>query len=561
MTRVHLGLGMALLLGGVPAYAVQFDFDNDDVAARWDNTVKYSAAWRVKDRSAALISDANQDDGDRNFGKGLISNRFDLLSEFDASYKRMFGVRLSAAGWYDDKYRGRTDHDSPSTGNNFSVPFNEFTDHTRRLHGKDAEILDAFVYTNGTVADRPYVLRLGRHSVLYGESLFFGGNGIAGAQSPVDIIKLLSVPNSQFKEIIRPVGQLSGQLQLKENLAIGGYYQFEWRRTLIPSAGSYFAGPDVLEGGQRFLLGAVDPGTGIGPALFHSNDLKGSDSGQGGIQVRWRPDGMDTEFGFYAVRYHDKTPQFYAIPSAAVIGGNLVVFDPANFDPTIGKLGQFRLAYAKNVTAYGLSFSTDVSGVNVAGEASVRRNTPLVSDPTIVGVTTAPGAVGDNDDNPLYAVGRSAHVQLSAIALFSPTAFWDGGSFIGEIAANRRLSVTKNPGALAANSTRDAWALRFIFEPLWNQVAPGLDLAVPVGVGYSAKGNSSVVSQFNPGGKKGGDLSIGVKALYQQVWKAGLSYSHYFGKEDPALNPAAQFSFRQYLKDRDFVAITVQRTF
>lgn len=561
MQKTPRAIAAALALAGVQAQAVQFETGNDDVSVRWDNTLKYSAAWRVEGASATLLSDANQDDGDRNFGSGLISNRLDILSELDANYRSKLGLRVSAAGWYDDKYRGRTDHDSPATGNNYSAPFDEFTDHTKRLHGRDAEVLDAFVYANGTVADRPYVLRLGRHSLLYGESLFFGGNGIAGAQSPVDIIKLLSVPNSQFKEIIRPVGQLSGQLQLRDNLAVGAYYQFEWRRTLIPSAGSYFAGPEVLEGGERFLLGPVDPGTGLGPALFRSKDLKGSDSGQGGIQVRWRPQGMDAEFGFYAVRYHDKTPQFYAIPSAAVINGSLVVFDPANFDPTIGKLGQFRLVYAKNVTAYGVSFSTDVQGVNVAGEASIRRNTPLVSDPTIVGQTTAPGAAGDNDDNPLYAVGKSAHAQISAIALFSPSTVWDGGSFIGELAWNRRLSVTKNANALAANSSRDAWALRFIFEPLWNQVSPGLDLAVPIGLGYSAKGNSSVVAQFNPGGKKGGDLSIGLKALYQQVWKAGITYTHFFGDDAPALTPAAQLSLKQYLKDRDFVAVSVQRTF
>lgn len=561
MKLTRLATAALIALYGSHAGAIEFESGNEDLTLRWDNTTKYSGAWRVKDRSSTLSADANQDDGDRNFGRGLISNRVDLLSEFDASYKKKYGVRISGAGWYDQKYRSMTDHDSPATGNNFSVPFNKFNDRTKHLHGSGGEILDAFAYANGSIGDIPFVARLGRHSVLYGESLFFGNNGIAGAQAPLDIIKLLSVPNSQFKEIVRPVGQFSGQLQLRNNLALGGYYQFEWRKTLIPSAGSYFAGPDVLEGSERFLLGGVNPATGIGPALFRDADLKGSKSGQGGVQLRWRPEGIDAELGFYAARYHDKTPQFYGIPSAAVINGSLAVFDPSNFDPAIGKLGRFQLVYPKKIATFGTSVSTDVGGVNVAAEVSVRRNTPLVSDPSIVGLTTAPGVVGDNDANPLYAVGNSAHVQISAIALLPPTALWSGATFLGEIAANRRTSITKNPGALAANSSRDAWALRFIFEPQWNQVSPGLDLSAPIGLGYSGHGNSSVVAQFNPGGKKGGDLSIGLKALYQQVWKAGINYTHFFGKEEPALNPVGQLSFRQYLKDRNFVSVSIQRTF
>jgi len=53
------------------------------VKLRWDNTLKYSDAFRLKDQSRRLIADPNSDDGDRNFDKGIISNRLDLLSELD----------------------------------------------------------------------------------------------------------------------------------------------------------------------------------------------------------------------------------------------------------------------------------------------------------------------------------------------------------------------------------------------------------------------------------------------------------------------------------------------
>ena len=81
----------------------------------WDNTVKYSAAWRVRDVDSNVADNsigpqANTNDGDLNFDKGLISNRLDLLSEFDLRYKRNYGLRLSGAAWYDDVYNKSNDN-------------------------------------------------------------------------------------------------------------------------------------------------------------------------------------------------------------------------------------------------------------------------------------------------------------------------------------------------------------------------------------------------------------------------------------------------------------------
>ena len=521
------------------ARAVQLSQPDADVKLQLDTTVKYSAGFRAENRSEALVANRNQDDGDRNFNKGLISNRLDVLSEFDLRYKETAGLRISAAGWYDAVYHRSNDNDSPTTANNFSVPHNEFNHRTSGLHGGDGEVLDAFAFANGQVGGKPGTIRVGRHSLLYGESLFFGNNGIAGGQSPIDQIKLLSVPNTQFKEIIRPVEQISGQLQVLDNVAIGAYYQFKWHPTRIPSEGSYFSTADVLEGGERFLFGPVDPATRLGPAASRDSDLRAKNSGQGGLQARWRPQGHDVEIGFYAIRYHDKTPRAYLFPLE----------------------GRYQLVYPEGVKAYGVSFSTQLGDANIAGEASVRRNTPLVSDPSVVGVTVPPGSAGDNDRNPLYAVGNSAHAQISASYVAPPTPLWASATFLGELAWNRRTSVTKNPNALAANSSRDAWAMRFIFEPTWFQVMPALDLSAPIGLGYSAHGNSSVVGFFNPGGKKGGDLSVGVQGVYAQSWRFGVTYTHYIGSEGTVLNNLGQNSFKQSLADRDFISLSVQTSF
>ncbi|WP_330213794.1 DUF1302 domain-containing protein [Pseudomonas sp. Z18(2022)] len=527
------------------AGAFEIDTGDSDLRLRWDNTLKYNAAWRVKDRDSKLVSTVNQDDSDRNFNKGLISNRLNILSEFDARYNN-FGARVSAAGWYDSVYESSNDNDSPATANQRSVSYDRFTDDTRKLHGSDAEILDAFVFGKGNLGDLPTSFRLGRHTVLWGESLFFGANGIAGGQAPVDIIKATSVPNTPFKELIRPVNQFSGQVQLRANVSVAAYYQFAWEENRIPAVGSYFSTSDVVgEGGERLIVGGP-----IGPnqqplAFFHGKDIKADDKGQYGLSLRFSPEDWNTDFGLYAIRYHAKDPMIYTRAN------------PGGPNPLTGQLGEYQLVYAEGIRAFGASFSTSVGDANVAGEVSVRRNTPLVS------VSQAnPTGLGDNDSHALYAVGNSLHAQLSSLYSFNSNGIWDSASLAGEVAWHRRTSITKNATALDPNSERDAWGLRMSFTPNFFQVYPGVDLSVPLGLGYNPKGRSSVISKFNNGvGDKGGDVSIGLQLEYLQTWKAGLNYTHYIGGSDNFLDSRNANTYGQPLKDRDFIAFTVQRSF
>lgn len=543
----HSGIILAGILAAIAtstACAVEIDAGNADFKVRWDNTFKYNLGYRLHDPSSALIADniptnvnnLNLDDGDRNFRRGLVSNRIDLLSELDVSYRRSYGFRVSGAAWYDSIYNRRNDHDTPSRANQSSVDADEFTEATRKLHGRKAEFLDAFVYANFEKGN----LRLGRHSLLYGETLFFGANGIANAQSPTDIIKLLTVPGSQFKEIILPVNQISGQYQLGDAVSLGGYYQFEWRKTRIPGVGSYLSSVDVFDdGGENFLFAEGLPIT--APRV---GDRKARDSGQFGVQLRFKPKDVDVEIGLYAARYHDKLFQVYLRPLGLVVDPSL----PLNY----------QLVYPEGIKTYGVSLSTVLADVNVAAELSVRRNTPLVSGP--VADVSVDGSCGIGGAT-CYAVGNSAHLNLSAIAFFNKNPVWDQASLLAEIGWNRRTSITRNAAELDPNTTRDAWGLRFIFEPQYFQVLPSLDISVPIGVGYNPKGNSSVVTQFNGGVDNGGDFSIGVKGTYEQVWKFGINYINFFGSRGGALGNDANFTFKQSLADRDFVTLTVQRTF
>lgn len=531
------------------SWAGEIATSNQELQLRWDNTVKYSAAARTRDQSSTLIGgvNPNMDDGDRNFDKGLVSSRVDLLSEFDAKYGN-FGARVSGAAWYDQIYNRSTDNASPETYNPFSVSNTDFTRATRDLHGKKAEVLDAFVFGKAQFGEMTGTFRLGKHALLWGESLFFGENGIAAGQAAIDVVKLLSVPNTQFKELIRPTNQLSAQLQVASGISIGGYYQFDWEKNRIPASGSYFSRSDLIDdGGERLIVGApIVPGGGPA-AFFRSQDMEPKKSGQGGLQMRWRPGSGDFDLGFYATRYHDKSFQVYLRPSTGL----------PNF--ATGQVGTYDLVYAENIKSYGVSASRSFDSTNVAAEISTRRNTPLVA--TGGSVVVLPGQLADNDNNPLYPVGNSLHAQVSAIHTLSRSPIWDGGLFLGEVAWHRRTSVTQNAQNLDPNTDRDAWGLRMIFQPTWYQAYSGLDLSLPVGLGYNPKGKSSVITFFNGGESKGGDLSVGLTGEYLQTWKGGLTFTHFFGAAGTVLDARNNYSFKQSLKDRDFVSLTLQRTF
>jgi hypothetical protein len=531
---LHFGRLLVLLLTMAllpwQAQAFQFSVGQSDLEIRFDNTFKYSAAYRINDQSSTLIADVNHDDGDRNFDKGLVSNRFDWLGELDVTLP-IGGIRVSGAAWYDFIYNEDNDNDSPFTSNSLiSGKPDEFTDDTRDLHGRKAELQDAFAYLNLEPGSFYITLRAGRHSLQYGETFFFGINGIAAAQQPLDAIKALTVPSVQFKEILRPVEQVSCDFQLTPDLTVGGYYQFKWHESYIPAAGSYLSSLDYMgEGAESFILGP-------GAALLRTSDLEPDDSGQGGIKLTYNLPTLGLDLGLYWARYHAKGPSGLYI------------------DPVVTQT--YRIVYAEEIETYGISANRTIGDLNMAGEVSYRDNAPLVADGQLdIGMTTK--------DESLLPIGQTLHANVSGTYFLPTTFLWEGGLLGFELAYNKRLKIDKNESAVAQNTTEDAWALRVLLEPTYYQVISGLDLAVPIGFGWNFSGRSSAVAGF--GADDAGDISIGAKLTYRNNWFAGLTYTKYWGAEDTFMTPAndpGQFqSFDQTLADRDFISFYIKRTF
>jgi hypothetical protein len=549
---------LAAALAASGARATGIDAGSPDWSLRFDNTLKASVIGRTKDADPALADSfrllvpgvpasafpqaLNFNAGDDNFrNAGLVSKRADLLSEFDAVYRRDFGLRVSGAAWYDAAYRGSSDATDPSNGQS---PTDAFPTRTRILAGHKAELLDAFVFGAWDFDEgRRLSVRLGQHALQYGESLFFGDNGIARAQGPVDVFKLLASPNAQFKEIIRPVPQVSAQVQLSPTVSLGGYYQFRWEPDRLPPSGSFFSTTNIPWGAQQpEFVGIPDVGNFV---LAPGGDRSASDGGQFGAQLKWRLE--DTDLGFYAARYNDKGGELYGQLDTAGAPG------PGGTLP-----GTWYYRFPGAVKLVGASASRSFGDFNVAGEASVRDDMPLRSTNMLYGFF--PGQA-----EPRPATGRTAHVNLSTLATFGPSFVAQESSLVAELAWNHVLRVDDPDGELDAGRTRSATALQAIFTPAYRQLLPGLDLNVPLGVRYTLAGQSAVTVWD---AAHTGNFNLGLDGNYLGVWQFTLTFTHFFGKAVPfedfsplATGGSAIFTHGNPLSDRDNVAFALRRTF
>jgi hypothetical protein len=501
-----------------PAAAAEL-YAADGLDLRWDNTLRYSTAMRISPRSNLILGNANSDDGDRNFAPGIVSNRLDLMSQLDLAAGD-FGFHASGAGWYDSIYHGRTDNHSEATYNVTSVPSGHFAPAVRDLHGQYAELDDAFVYGNLSVADIPLSVRAGRQTVLWGESLFNDANSIASAQAPVDDTRTVNGPNGYSNDVYLPVAQLSLTAQLLPNIAVSVYDQFEARPSRQPGDGSYLSYIDFLgPGAGRLFLPS-------GQQLLRGKDGKASATGQYGIAIHTTLNDIDV--GLYGLRFNASDPEIVTTPDG----------DSSNPQD----IGHYKLVYPKGIRLYGASASGSLGDSTIAGELSVRQNTPLV--------IYAPGQLFARHPStgyaPAYEKGDLLHVQASDTMRTGGSGIWDSADLSMEVATDEIMHVNGNAAADPSWS-RFAMKARFLFEPHYFQVLPGLDLTIPVGIGYNLTGRGFTYYVQNAGT---GDLELGVSALYRSAWKASIAFNGFIGS--PASQPLA---------DRDFIAASLERTF
>ena len=550
----------AVAVLGMCGSADAFDIDtgSEDLILKWDTTFRYTLAGRLKDQSDNIMSSVNHSDGDSNFGKGIVSSRLDVLTEADLVYKKSYGARLSAAGWYDpllysktNKYNQFPNHLGPA-GN----PTPGFNNETKdQFGGVDGEVLDALVFAKFDVGDTAVGVRAGRHTIYWGEAFFpaANSNGISYGQSPLDMAKALAMPGVDLKEIFRPLNQISTTIQPTKDIVIAAQYYLEWEQNKFPESGSYLGMLDgFMKGGESFYLP-----WGLAP---NAGDHTPKNSGDWGVKVGYTPDWLNGTIGLHYRNFSDKMPQ--------VLGANF--FTPPGAPPFITLPTKYYLDYKSDIELYGISFAKNIMGISVGSELSYRKNMPLTSQ-----WFTPEGARGD-----------TMHAVLNFLSVLPKTALFDTGTAILEFSYGRWDKVTSGAQYFTGNknglnigggptnagvdaATKDNSVVTLNVVPEWKQVMPGIDLAMPLNFSAGMHGNAATLT----GGTKGtGSYSAGLSFDVFAKYKVDLTYASFFGGVHPdasgQINPPGLAAPGQgasdaiaLLRDRDMLSLTIKASF
>jgi hypothetical protein len=342
-------VGLLPLLVAAHAQAVEFSFADNEISGSIDSTVSYGQLWRVQGQDKTN-NDINTNDGNRNFDTGLVSEVFKITTDMEVTYQN-YGAFVRGTAFYDTQIMDKRNNyydTSLAYQPSQNVPKDDsFTRATRHSAGRNAEILDAYVYGNWDVADMPVGVRFGKQVFNWGEGLFYRGG--VNTTNPVDAGKF-RLPGAEVKEVLVPVEALSFSVGLTDNISMDAFYQFNWKESAIDPVGTYFSETDLFgEGGNiaynnfagTALAGVIPVYNGVAnplnpglpllraTGLFQdgvntsfgnilkvadvADDLNAKNDGQYGLSFKYIAEELNsTEFGAYLVNYHAKEPTIYA---------------------------------------------------------------------------------------------------------------------------------------------------------------------------------------------------------------------------------------------------------
>ncbi len=561
-------LSLALLLICGSAGAMEIPTSNEGIVLRWDNTLRYTLAQRLDGQNRAIIGNPNSDDGDRNFSSGIVSNRFDLLSEADLVYRKKYGVRVSGAAWYDERYANeRMQNRNVATSNYLvgsgtpSVGLNSYN--TNNFSGPNGELLDAFAFANSEIGGMPLNVKIGRHSIYWGESLGVGGlmHSVAYAQMPVDQAKASAMPGAEVKELFRPLNSISFQFQPTKGLSIAGQYCLQWESNKFAEGGSYLGASDVQIGGdQGSLISGASPGGGYLRALKGA-DIQPNAFRDWGVALRWVPELLGGNLGLYYRNFSDKSPQL--LLQNGLSGST--ISNPSIVDLSRGIIGRYYLAYAQDITLYGISLSKELFNLSVGAELSYRQNMPLVSDIVLIPPAADLPAAGETGG----ARGDTWHALINVVGVIGPNPLSHAATWSMEYVWNHLESVTQGAAVYKGRDgyhgidkpTKNFVGGSLNFTPTWFQTFPGVDLSLPLSISSGLIGNSCVAGGGN---KNGGSWGAGVGADIFLRYKVDIKYVDFFGDytTDPATGALKSSNGGSaLLSDRGFISLTLKTTF
>jgi hypothetical protein len=587
-------VGAALALLAAPAAAVRFETEGG-VQVDFGTTISLGTQVRLSDRSVTNIGNDNGgsvpiggpiggrvagagdplfsnpdfnflqgDDGNLNYNKGDIVS-LALKGTHELGLKWGDGWKsLARATWvYDAKVNDTRRTDLSSDAKN--------------LAQHNITLLDLWLSKDTKlIGDQPATIKLGNQVISWGEDVF-----IVGGVNSINALDLRKyhTPGTQLKEIFRPAPMLYLNTGLTQGLNLEGYYQFSWNGFQFDPVGTFFSAADVVGKGQRpaFIPSSlltpfglclpptpcgdigdkIQPGINVLPFEGDKNPPSGR---QYGLALRGKPRGMDTEFAFYYIRYHDKLPF------------TTLFTDPAYLEHNVLGAGYYN-EFGKDKDLYGLSFNTKVGPVAVGGELSYRPRDSVAIDPSVP--LTGPYSIFDTAPGPTKTVDPNGRITVRGfveeakyqahltgfyfIEVNSPLgALMKGlgaaeGYILAETAVTRypNLDPSRIPYLIFPSyeiPTQTSWG--YVLEvglTYPNAFGSGINLTPQLDFAHDVSGISPNTLPFVKGRKS---LFLGVNYDYESVWRGQIGVSRFMGG-----------GLTNAIRDRSFFAASISYSF
>jgi hypothetical protein len=577
----------------IPTRVAAKGFHIGEVEGLVDIGLSYGILARTEERNPDFIGIANggslptvnNDDGNLNYDPGLVSNMVRVSGDLTLVW-RNFGAFVRGYGFYDfatelDE-RARTD----------------LSGDARDGVGAGGELQEYYLSARVTAAGIPLKLRVGNQVINWGEStsLRFGVDVV----NPLDFVALFQ-PTTTIRDLFIPQGMIWGAANVSENVAIEGFYQYDWEPVRLPPVGWNFSVDDLIGGdglhyamtggGQYSDLG-TDLAAAFGPLPPGIPDFdplfmripagarhEPRSQGQGGFTVQAIVPALNaSKLALHFVSYHSRLPlvsgftadreAIDATSQAAVdeLATDLLAEDPGR-DPedalraaetlTIGRFAnhtRYFASYPEDIRMLGVSFNTATlrSGTLVAAELSHHFNWP-VQIPREEVLTASLSPIGFTDQ-----FGQTSLGEFGASEVVR--GFADTGKT--QLAVNltqlfgRRLGASQSLLSVGVGWVHfhdlpashpqddDSWGYRLLGQLTYDGVLGGLMLQPYAVWTHDVSGDTP-----GPGGaflERRKTISVGLAADYTNRWTANLAYVAFLG--DNPLDLAA---------DRDFVQFSV----
>ncbi|WP_095152758.1 DUF1302 domain-containing protein [Pseudomonas sp. Irchel s3b5] len=583
-----LALAVLAVLAG-PASATTFDL-NEDWSLSTKTSLSVGSSWSTQSPDKSLMTRANAlqaqgvrangssvsaDDNRLNFEDGdPISQVFKGLTDFSLDGQGQ-GAFVRFKYWYDHAYETRQGR------------FKDFDDSgwDDLSKFKGFEMLDAYVWKDFQIAEHPLNVKVGNQVLSWGEALLIQ-NGI-NVINPLDV-SAFNRPGVEIKEGQLPVEMISFSFGLTDTTNLEGFYQYNWRPSVLDGCGTFFASSDAIQKGCGPLyLSQVQTDQQMQASGLYATSRGNespSDNGQFGFALRQMiPALNDAEAAVYFINYHSRLPYFTLDAKNTAIRGTF---------PGRIQAPSYAAAFPEDIRLYGISLNgvEPITGISLAGEVSYRPNMPLAINAPDVNVAVISGAAGSSwvQLPPGFNVNRGSRFDAwERKGVWQATA--SATQAIDNILGATRLSLFGEAGvvhiddlgderlgrnaAFGRSSTRNgtpcntaasgvtnqyctdkgfatdwSWGYRLRASLEYSDVLPGINLIPAVNWRHDVEGYS-----YDPQGPfQEGQQALGVSltSVYMNDYSVELAYNTFFGSNDYST-----------LDDRDFASVNFKADF